>query len=237
MTIYSLVLDALVVVIAFAIIGSAYRKGFLRSVILLTGYAASVFLAIVLGKYGAEILYQHLLGPQIASGVDKLVASSSEAITVEAAVPQILKRLPSFISKPFLAGFGGEKEMLRTLEETTGGILGNLGNAIETVVVKPIVVFLLQTVLCLLIFAVCAIIVKAIAAMFRKFYELPILGPINSILGGVIGIFEAAIVLFVLALAVSVVIALTSNELKWLNTNVIESTNLFRVFYDLKFLG
>ena len=127
--------------------------------------------------------------------------------------------------------------MLRTLEETTGGILGNLGNAIETVVVKPIVVFLLQTVLCLLIFAVCAIIVKAIAAMFRKFYELPILGPINSILGGVIGIFEAAIVLFVLALAVSVVIALTSNELKWLNTNVIESTNLFRVFYDLKFLG
>lgn len=237
MELYTLILDILTAVIGISIIISAYRKGFLRSIILVVGYVAAIVLAINLSRFFADWTYTVVIEHTVAESINTTLAHSVEELSVATAIPALLAKLPAFITNPLLAGYGGEAGLIQSLEESTSGAVENLGDVISKTVVEPIVVALLQMLFCLLIFALCVIIVKAVAALFKGFYNLPIIGPINSLLGAVVGILEAVIALYVLALIVSLVISFTGNELPWLNGDVIRSTHLFRWFYSFPLIS
>ena len=63
MNLYAVLLDVIVVLILLLITLSAYRKGFLHSVILLAGYVASVIAAALLSGPAAGFIYERFLEP------------------------------------------------------------------------------------------------------------------------------------------------------------------------------
>ena len=85
---------------------------------------------------------------------------------------------------------------------------------------------------CLLIFVICVIIVKMIASLFKRFYKIPILGPVNSFLGGAVGVLKAAVLLYILAVAASFAVSVTANQLSWFNTDIISHSHIFSGFYN-----
>lgn len=236
MNLYAVILDAAVVILGLILIISAYKKGFLRSVILVVGYIASILLAVSLSRYAADWAYTVVLEPSIAESINGTVAHTAEELSVATVIPALLTKFPSFVTNPILAGYGGQAGLIKSLEESTNGVVENLGDVISSTIVAPVVTAVLQMLFCLLIFIICVIIVKMVAALFKGFYALPILGPMNSILGAVLGILEAAIAIYILALVASIVISFTANGLAWLNSDVIQSTVLFRWFYGFSLI-
>ncbi|MFZ2537275.1 MAG: CvpA family protein [Oscillospiraceae bacterium] len=230
MTTYSFIIDVVTALIGFFIIYGAYRKGFIRSIILVIGYVFSIFLAIYLSKIVSVYLFDNFIRTLIIENINNTVATNAGVASVAMVIPAILSKLPRVILNPILSSFGGENELIKLIDNQTGGILEKLGSVIADNVVAPIVLSLLEVISCLIIFILCTIIVKIIAKMFKGLYAIPIIGPINSILGGALGIVQTGIVFYLLALIISTVISLTANELPWINNQVMNSTYILRHF-------
>lgn len=71
-----------------------------------------------------------------------------------------------------------------------------------------------------------------VASLFKGFYAIPILGPVNAVLGGIVGIFKAGIILYVLAIVGSMVISLSGDKLSWFNSGIVENSHIFKWFYN-----
>ena len=76
--------------------------------------------------------------------------------------------------------------------------------------------------------------------MFKKLFfltgfikKIPIVSQMDGLLGGIFGALEAAIFLVALAFGCFIIILITKNSLKFLNSEVIESTKLFFLFYKI----
>ncbi len=230
MATYSFIIDVVTALIGFFIIYGAYRKGFIRSIILVIGYVFSIFLAIYLSKIVSVYLFDNFIRASIIENINKTVAANTGAVSVSVVVPAILAKLPPILQNPILGSFGGEGELIKLIDNQTGGILDKLGSVIADNVVAPIILSLMEVISCFIIFILCTIFVKIIAKMFKGIYAIPIIGPINSILGGLLGIIQTGIVFYLLALIVSTIISLTANELPWINNEVVNSTYIIRHF-------
>ena len=62
---------------------------------------------------------------------------------------------------------------------------------------------------------------------------MPVIGFLDGFLGAVCGVLKAFIFLFIFAVICYVVVILTRDELKFLNSNIINSTYLFFLFYKI----
>lgn len=76
--------------------------------------------------------------------------------------------------------------------------------------------------------------------MFKKLFfltgyikKIPIVNQLDGLLGGVFGALEAAVFLVAVAFGCFIIILLTKNSLKFLNSEVIGSTKLFFMFYKV----
>lgn len=232
MAFYPILLDLIMILLGIMIVVSSYRKGFLRSVVLLAGYIASVFIAAWIGGWLSGWIYDTFIRDAVISSIDKTAAMAAEGMPFATVLTEVFDKLPSFIVNPLLAGFGGEDKLIADLEASTGGVLEQLGTTIADTVVAPIVTLVLQMFCCLLIFILCVIIVKMVASLLKGFYAIPILGPVNAVLGGVVGLLKAGIILYVLAIAGAMIISLSGNQLSWFNSDIVQDSHIFKWFYN-----
>lgn len=230
MTKYSLIIDGITAFIGLLIIYNGYKKGFIRSVILVIGYVFSIFFAIYLSKILSVYLYDNFIRDLIIENIDKTIAANTGQISVAGIVPVVLSKLPKIIINPIIGDSGGMNHLNQLIIDQTDGSLTKLSQAIVDNIFSPIILQLMKVILCLIIFILCTIIVKIIAKMFKGIYAIPIIGPINSILGGLLGIVQAGIAYYLIALVISIIISLTANELPWINNEVMKSTYILRHF-------
>ncbi len=236
MQLYSIILDIGCVIISLLVVMPSYRKGFLRSIILCIGYIASIIVAINVSRYLSKFIFDTIIRESIIKNVNTTITGNIDSAGIQTVVGGFMSKLPSFLKDSISAYFGGEQGIIDNLQKTTGGVVNSIGTTVADNIVAPIVVMLLQTLICVIVFVICIIIVKMIARLFQGFYAIPVIGPINSMLGGVVGIAQAAVLLYILAVLGKMLISLSSNSLEYFNTNIIQSTYVFKIFYNLKFI-
>ncbi|WMJ23300.1 CvpA family protein [Paludicola sp. MB14-C6] len=236
MSLASIIMDIIIIAVVLFIVMSAYRKGFLRSAILTVGYFVSIFVAIYLSKIIGNFLYDTFIRQQIITSVNKALSGNIENIDIAAAIPIFLAKLPVFLTNSIYAYFGGKDAIISNLGNATSNATNNISIIISDQVVEPIVLLLLNAILSILLFLICIFIVKRIAKLFQGFYAIPVIGPINSFFGGVLGVIQAIIVVVIIAILSKFVISLTGNTLPYFNTKIIDSTYIFKIFYHLKFI-
>lgn len=230
MNLYAMLLDVMVVLLLLLITISAYRKGFLHSVVLLAGYVISIVAASLFSKPAAEWIYGRFLEPALLERIQEALASMPGLEQAEKLIHELAELLPDIIANPVLAAYGGEAGLAGLLEDGAAVT----GQAVSEQIVGPIVISMLQALLCLLIFLICVIIIKIIARTMQGVDRIPVLGPVNAALGALLGVVQAGVVIYLLALAVEVVISLTADRLEWLNTGIVDATILFRRIYEFR---
>lgn len=227
---YSLIIDIITVIVGLLIVYSGYRKGFIRSIILVVGYILSVFIAIYLSKIISQYLFDSFIRTYVVDAINSAIEVNTGDFSAAAIIPIILAQLPKFIANPILSGFGGEAELYKLIDDKSNGVLENLGAVISDNVVQPIMISLLEIISCLIIFLICTIIVQIIARMFKGLYSIPIVGSLNAVLGGLLGIIQVIILYYIAALVISTIISLTANNLPYLNSEVLRSTYILKLF-------
>jgi hypothetical protein len=74
---------------------------------------------------------------------------------------------------------------------------------------------------------------RRFARLFTGVNNIPVIGNVNVFLGGVIGVGQAVVFLFIGALVIALAITLTNDSIPWLNREVMDDTFIWRPFYRI----
>ncbi|MCL2072007.1 MAG: hypothetical protein FWH07_07230 [Oscillospiraceae bacterium] len=119
-------------------------------------------------------------------------------------------------------------------------IINNHEDSLQSVVneniVRPTVLIPLKSLIFTIVFALVNVLVSVIAKASQIIDAIPLVGKANHFLGGMLGLVEAAVVIFMVCIAIRIIISFTGDNIIFLNSMTIEETFIFKHVYNIKFL-
>jgi len=103
--------------------------------------------------------------------------------------------------------------------------------------VRPTLIVPIRALIFALAFALIEVVFSLIVKSLGLVSGIPVIGTVNTILGAALGIFEAAVALFVVSIGVGLLISLTGDNIIFLNTMTINNTKIFGYIYRMEFLN
>jgi uncharacterized membrane protein required for colicin V production len=213
--------DIFAVLFFFATVYRSASRGFAASIAGLLAYvaaavAAGFFYARVAG-FLYENIVQDIVRHTLVRNFDAWMSGGLEAEGIMAAIPFILR---------LLAGAkAGEIELLPQEEATL------LANSVIDLALREPVLALLNAVAFMLVFAVIAAIMRRLTRVFEGVNGIPIIGALNTVLGGITGVALGLVGLWLGGLALRFAVSLSQDGWFWLNGEIIEATYICRLFY------
>lgn len=230
MVLYALILDILCIITFVVIVITAYRSGFLRSIVLLGGYLLSWVVASATSKLVATFVYNSFISEKITKAITDALATATDG-----GIPMIdtlTKSLPDYVAN-LLNMDNGIVDKFKTIIESGAQ---DAGIQVAQTIVSPLVISFLQVIFATVIFVICSGIISAVALFFSKICRIPIIGMVNSLLGGLLGIVQGGVVLYVVSLAGHMIISFTNNNFEYFNNIVVGLTYVYKLFHNLKFI-
>lgn len=218
------------ILIAFIILMGliSAKRGFVRVAIEVVGFVAAIMLSLNLSVTFADLTYQKVIEPKIISS-----AQDFSGDTTASAAEKTWESLPGFI-KNNAEKFGINKDDL------TANISENIGNGAEEIVsnvsqntIKPVAVSILKTIYLLILMSVLMIVVKLLARTVNKLFSFSLVGKLNRVLGGTVGIVKGVIFAWIFCMVIALLISLTENGFWIFNTANIENSYIFKFFTDV----
>ncbi len=139
-------------------------------------------------------------------------------------------------------------EILETLQGTTDSIgdvldvfisgdMTATAQKFEETVLAPVIKGILRVLVFVVLLIILKLIANPIANLFKFVNNIPIIGPVNKLFGGLLGILEGAVIVIALALIVRLTVFLSEGSLMFLNIDTIDKTFIFKYFYYLDWTG
>ena len=228
----ALLLDVIVIVIIISLILTARRKGFLSSVVKLIGSLISLAVAMYYCSPLANWVYRVFLEKRILEAVSdnigELSAQSLEAFAI--GLESTFNSLPAFIGQLLQSSSAGALE--NWYEAFLYSDTISRAAAMTNSVIAPIVISLLKAIVFCVIFGVLSMAVNRLSQVLHTVNAIPVIGGINSLLGGVLGLVQGMLYVFVLAAVVWILISVTGDSLSFITNKIINDSHLFKYFYN-----
>lgn len=218
-----LLLDGITVAILIMSIYRGGRQGLVQSIIRLVGSLAALIAAVLLSKWLSVWLYESALQGGVYSYLsDKIPEETFSTATLASFIENIPSSLLNLLQTTL--GIDLTSSLNSAFQNGRPALLLFLTNE----VIGPVVLFLTTAILFLLLLILLGFLVRYLARLFRFVNDIPLLGPINCILGGVVGLIRGFLVLFVLAVFVDFLCSITNNSWEVLNQSIIQRTFLYQ---------
>lgn len=213
--------DLLAAGIIFHRVRKCAGMGFVSTIIRLLIYIVAVAAAHMTYLKLADFLYDNVIHDVIQS---TLVRSFNNMINGIGKSNDIVHSIPTALR--ILIGLKiGEVADIPVTDAS-----GMAGQVIEMALKQPII-SILHGVGFLLIFTLTAYIMRYIARLFTEINRVPVIGTLNAVLGGIAGVVEGLLMLFVSGFIMRIAIEVSGEVWWWLNSGVIENTYIWRLFY------
>lgn len=198
--------------------------GLIRTVMGLFGYVAAMFAARSASPVIARTLYDLIVRDALQLVLTRRIQSAAEqgnaATRMADAIPEGLRRI---------MGAAMPEAAQSAAESGVGGLVATL---IDSALREP-VLSILQGIAFLLVFTLTLMATRFLARLFTAIYRIPVVGPVNTLLGGALGVAEAVLVLAACALGARLLILFTGGGFFWVNEKIMGDTYVWRVFYNL----
>jgi len=175
------------------------------------------------------LILAKLLTNTIQNGTEfDAVANAAEA--VGRYIPQV--------SGSFNAGVSeAVTQIIVTIIEA--GQPGNNGitTALVDNLIAPFVLIPLRTLIFFVLFAIICLVMSFITKKLAVINRIPLVGGINSFLGGVTGFLMSAVIILLVCIGLNILITVTGNNIIFLNTMTIEESFIFKFIYNFEFLN
>lgn len=223
----SILLDVILVVLLCYCAYAGYKGGFLKTIVKFVGYISAVLIAFIgsrlLSTFLCEMSRDFLLNFSIKHLGD--VQNGTPAQAVE----KMYASMPKFITNAARFFFGSSEDITQKLAEGSQ----SAAEGITDLILMPIVEILLQTILFLIILGICMFLVRRIVKASSIIRRIPLLGSVNALFGGVLGLAQGALIIIILVGILNFAVAVTGWDQTWFTPEMIEKTYLFRYVYDI----
>lgn len=213
------IIDAIVVVllVAFTVFGA--RRGLLR--------ALAGLLIVVMALVGAGMIAATFSGPAaklVAPVIGKRIARQvDEAMAVQAESMQLPEEDGAFDVEDLLALLGLDEAVRGSVAERARETIRDTGVSLATAVVESIAQSIIYGVLYILSFLALMVLLHVLARAMDLLLKLPGLHGMNALGGGLLGLVQGALLLF-LAVWAARQMGVSFEEAPW------EEAHIFRIF-------
>ncbi len=230
------IIDIIIISGFFLIITLAVKKGFAKIVLDIGATVLSFITAYIFSRPAAELVYEKVIKGMIENSLEEKLRelpagdAFAQVRALAGSIPQGLVSL-------------GDKIGLNisTLIENANKAdisPGSISASVTDSVFKPIVLIAATAVCGLLIFILASVVFGLVAKLVNKVFKIPLVKSVNRALGGVLGIVEGVVFLFVFCTLAYFIGGLTDGKLSEYigNSVIIEAVNGFNPILE-KFKG
>ncbi len=146
------------------------------------------------------------------------------------AVPAYFGTMSTHISK-------GSVDPLRSIVLIMQTARLNLRDAVIEGIIRPCFNVTVQTIVFAVIFFAVVIILNLVAKLLKFVNKIPVIGGFNAFCGGVVGLVQGLLTVCITCLLVRVIAVMSGGNIIFFNNAVIDSTIVFKYFYDFEFLN
>ena len=192
------ILDGIVILVVLVCVWQGWRKGFVKALSSLLAFILALVLSSALCGPVSQAVYDGAVGPKVQEALeagfrnDALSSLSAKADAALAGMPEFVRNLLGN------QGIGSGEQLVDAMGAADGA--ASLAEQIESTVVAPAVLSLLEVLVSFLLFLVISVVASLLLGLLDKtLCRLPILRQLNRGLGVIPGAVNGVLCVFILA--------------------------------------
>ncbi len=224
-------LDGMAVLIIAICVLSAYRRGFLCTLVLLTTALVAFYLSLTYSQTIAEWLYAQFFSERISQLVAQRLSdfTAADAASFAEGLADLAAELPAVFSSAFLSQLRLYVE--QWYQQLAGSSAPAMTTAITEAIIAPLATGLLRVITFCVLFGLLSTLGRAVAGLCKTVNYLPIIGTFNALLGGVLGAIQGMLYVFVASALLWLALSASGGQLGALSAETVDQTLFFRYFY------
>ena len=213
------ILDIGVVVIVAVCMIVGRRRGVVRTVVGLAGFAVSAIASWLLGSWVSPYIFQTFLRPQLVESMEKTLAGSVDAAAA-------IAKLPGYVTRFFSAD-----TLAAQVQQAVDAGAAQGAQLLADHVLEPVMVMFIRAVVTLVLFVVLMIVMRLVARAANLIAKLPVLRQLNRGLGLALGAVKGALIVLLAAALLRAAAPFTPPQ-SLAGTETIEKTVIFEWIYE-----
>lgn len=225
----SLVLDLIVVTLLVLGVILGVKRGFVRTIIEVVGCLLILFVATTAAEPVSTLIYEKSARPAIENAVVSGIGDDDTS-DPDTTVDKTFNALPG-VATNLLNTFGvTPASVKKTLGDTSQQTAQTIAKQVGEMAARPLIA-LIRVVFVVLLFAIGMVLIGLLAGVANKLAKhIPVVGTLNSWLGGVAGLLKGLAVAFVVANLLMLLLSLSSNGILGVTVQDAERSMLFSRF-------
>lgn len=227
------VYDIMAALLLLCYISMSAKRGFASTVINFIGYVAALVCARVLSGMMAPALFDMGVRAGLLTKVQTALAEMPVSLEFAEETATFLEALPTYVANLMnMGGFDTDKilQMLTDFPQEAASMLVDE-------VLAPVITSVIAMVLFLILFSALLFVVHNVSRFFGEVRRIPVIGPLNSALGGVVGLLTGAICLYVIVVLLRFVLMITGDSLTFLNQGLLDQTYTYKIWQQFEPAG
>lgn len=225
--------DIMAALLLLCYISMSAKRGFASTVINFIGYVAALLCARVLSGMMAPALFTMGVRAGLLAKVQTALAEMPVSMEFAQEAAVFLEALPAYVANLMSVGGFDTDKLLQMLTDFPQDAAAMLVDEI----LAPVIIGVISMVLFLILFSALMFVVHSVSRFFGEVRRIPVIGPLNSALGGVVGLLTGAICLYVIMVLLRFVLMITGDSLTFLNQGLLDQTYIYKIWQKLEPVG
>ena len=230
----SYIIDIILLAVFILIVILAAKKGFAKTLLDFLAIVLAVVLAYSIAPMVSEAVYDNIVKDKIVDSVEKqLDGKQLDAVGTAESVKNIINELPEPVVR-ISSSLGIDVKKLSEKIDLNE-ISNNLTvESLTEKVAKPIVMPALSLLSFALLAVVLMIILRLVAGVLSKLFKLPLVGTVNTVLGGVIGALKGVITVVIACMVLKSIFGGADNAFGQMVDNSVVIKEISNMLISLK---
>ena len=216
-----IMIDIIIVVIVLIVAIRYYKKGFVSGIVNFVGTLAALIAAFMVSKQFSGKLFENFLKDNFIEKTSSMLGSNTDLLTVE----EVIQNVTGFLPQGIVDFILGATEI-----NIDGNSAVTLSVQIVEEVIAPLVIPVISMILFFVAFALFRLFIMFLSAALINVNKIPLVGSANRMLGFFSGILVGVLYIYVLIIIIWGITVVTSNELTYLNQEILSSSKIYNVF-------
>lgn len=211
------------VIVLFAAIG--VKRGLAKTILNIAGLVLAAISAYYLSSFLSQLIYDAFLKQTVINNIQQIIEQNG----IDYALSNCLEAVPQWINGilSFIIGiFGMSLNEYQNQLVLSSDFSSSTSQAVENVL-APVVSSVFGMILLVILFILIFIIVKKLIKHISRVFNIPVVKQINQLLGGIFGLAEGLLIVFI---AVNIFVIVTEFSNPALLNNELFSGAVFRFF-------
>jgi len=189
-----LVADIIIIAVFALLFFIDFKRGIAITILNVAGVALTGFLAYHISNFLASWVYTALVQQTLTTNLQQMIDTQG----INSAIANSFSALPNWVMGMlgfFLSIFGLDSSVYTNDFQVPNSAAAAVSTSVENLI-QPVITGMFRLVIGVVISIIIFIIIKILVKKLARVFKIPVVKQINKFLGGVLGLAEAAILVF-----------------------------------------